>query len=478
MNTTQCGPTKVPDGDAGEFGCRTAWDGVVCWPTTAASSVVTVPCPAYSGFDTTKTVSKQCSELGEWAGLNSSNLRQTYSICLTPELLNLLKTLDEAGGQQQQSLKLSVAKATRIIEFLGLTFSLTTLWISIAIFSKFRVLFNRRTRIHRCLFVSMVVHCMVRLTLYLDQLVVRRNLSPDDKAHAHNSGIETNGLLCKSFYVVLEYSRTAMFMWMFVEGLNIYQQLTSFRGRMKFIYYHVVGWGAPVLLTLIWVSFMAATNQSKCWFAYSLSLHYWIIEGPRIATTLINLIFLLVTMRVLVNKLSSRPDFNHAEAKRIRKAVRATVVLLPLLGITNIAHMVTAPLHRSVVEFALWSIASHFLSSFQGFFVVLFYCFLNEESWSEVTAKLGEVVRIRQTLTDRLQSMSFRTDLHVQNALKLYWRNLQTRRRLQGRKFSAASSVQWDSSERQLSLHVSRCDCRFLQTMHTYEGNHHITSGC
>jgi hypothetical protein len=63
----------------------------------------------------------------------------------------------------------------------------------------------------------------------------------------------------------------------------------------------------------------------------------------------------------------------------IRKSVKAAMVLLPLLGITNALVMIKAPLDRSVVEFAMWSYSSHFLTSFQGFFVALLYCFLNGE---------------------------------------------------------------------------------------------------
>jgi hypothetical protein len=63
----------------------------------------------------------------------------------------------------------------------------------------------------------------------------------------------------------------------------------------------------------------------------------------------------------------------------LRKAVRAALVLLPLLGITNIVNMTQAPLERAVWEFALWSYSTHFLTSFQGFFIALLYCFLNGE---------------------------------------------------------------------------------------------------
>lgn len=65
--------------------------------------------------------------------------------------------------------------------------------------------------------------------------------------------------------------------------------------------------------------------------------------------------------------------------QNFRKAVRAAVVLLPLLGITNIVNMMEAPLDRQVWEFAVWSYTTHFLTSFQGLFVAVLYCFLNGE---------------------------------------------------------------------------------------------------
>lgn len=59
--------------------------------------------------------------------------------------------------------------------------------------------------------------------------------------------------------------------------------------------------------------------------------------------------------------------------------MRAAVVLVPLLGITNVVSMSKTPLEKSVWEFALWSYGTHFLTSFQGFFIAFLYCFLNGE---------------------------------------------------------------------------------------------------
>lgn len=92
----------------------------------------------------------------------------------------------------------------------------------------------------------------------------------------------------------------------------------------------------------------------------------------------LNFIFLLNIIRVLIVKLRQS---HTSDVEQVRKAVRAAVVLVPLLGITNILNMTEAPLDRTALEFALWSYVTHFLTSFQGFFIALLYCFLNGEVW-------------------------------------------------------------------------------------------------
>ncbi|MPC88004.1 PDF receptor [Portunus trituberculatus] len=52
-------------------------------------------------------------------------------------------------------------------------------------------------------------------------------------------------VLCEAFYIVLEYGRSAMFMWMFIEGmyLNNLISVAFFQGPPNYSAYYAIGWG-------------------------------------------------------------------------------------------------------------------------------------------------------------------------------------------------------------------------------------------
>lgn len=206
--------------------------------------------------------------------------------------------------------------------------------------------------------------------------------------------------LCEASYVLLEYARTAMFMWMFIEGLYLHNMITVavFQGNFPLLFFSLLGWGMPVLMTFVWVQCTAIfmdTSLGDCLWNYNLTPYYWILEGPRLTVIMVsashaiaiwhwayalpsgrqlNFIFLVNIIRVLVMKLRQSQA---SEIEQTRKAVRAAIVLLPLLGITNLLHLV--PALKTAWKFAIWSYVTHFLTSFQGFFIALIYCFLNGE---------------------------------------------------------------------------------------------------
>ncbi|KAH0627643.1 hypothetical protein JD844_003664 [Phrynosoma platyrhinos] len=88
----------------------------------------------------------------------------------------------------------------------------------------------------------------------------------------------------------------------------------------------------------------------------------------------INFVFLFNIVRILMTKLRASTT---SETIQYRKAVKATLVLLPLLGITYMLFFVNPG--EDDISQIFFIYFNSFLQSFQGFFVSVFYCFLNGE---------------------------------------------------------------------------------------------------
>lgn len=120
----------------------------------------------------------------------------------------------------------------------------------------------------------------------------------------------------------------------------------------------------------------------------------WICQAPAIACLVVNGVFLLMIMwvsvcvsvfvnaidaktrctQVLITKLRSA---NTAETQQYRKASKALLVLIPLLGITYLV-VLHGPGDGTVGNHVFVFVRA-FLLSTQGFAVALLYCFLNSE---------------------------------------------------------------------------------------------------
>lgn len=132
-------------------------------------------------------------------------------------------------------------------------------------------------------------------------------------------------------------------------------------------------------------------------------------------------------IRVLVVKLRQS---HTSDLEQARKAVRAAVVLLPLLGITNLLNMSEAPLEKSALQFALWSYTTHFLTSFQGFFIAMLYCFLNGEVRTAMVKSLSVYLSLRgyewrqrrHSMYSAAYATAPDTDANYNNAERWVWR--------------------------------------------------------
>ncbi|XP_062138818.1 PDF receptor isoform X3 [Drosophila sulfurigaster albostrigata] len=372
--------------------CNWTWDSLLCWPPTPAGVLARMNCPAgYHGVDPRKFANRKCELDGHWGGRPNETEPNPagwtdYGPCYKPEVIRLMQEIKDVN------LYMDIAQRTRTLEIIGLCLSLLALIISLVIFCAFRSLRNNRTKIHKNLFIAMVLQVIVRLTLYLDQF---RRGKPEAATNASLSVIENTPYLCEASYVLLEYARTAMFMWMFIEGLYLHNMITVavFQGSFPLIIFSLLGWGMPVVMTTVWVQCTAIfmdTSLGDCMWNYNLTPYYWILEGPRLTVILLNFFFLVNIIRVLVVKLRQSQA---SDIEQTRKAVRAAIVLLPLLGITNLLHLV--PALKTAWKFAVWSYVTHFLTSFQGFFIALIYCFLNGEVRTVLLKSLAVWMSVR-----------------------------------------------------------------------------------
>ncbi|XP_064022889.1 calcitonin receptor isoform X4 [Pogoniulus pusillus] len=130
--------------------------------------------------------------------------------------------------------------------------------------------------------------------------------------------------------------------------------------------------------------------NDNCWMSVDTHLLY-IVHGPVMAALLVNFFFLLNIVRVLVTKLR---DTHRAESNMYMKAVRATLILVPLLGIQFVI-IPWRPENRLAGE--IYDYIMHILMHYQGLLVATIFCFFNGEvqaalkrQWAQYKAQWGQ----------------------------------------------------------------------------------------
>ncbi|KAM4843434.1 corticotropin-releasing factor receptor 1 isoform 2-T2 [Thomomys bottae] len=156
--------------------------------------------------------------------------------------------------------------------------------------------------------------------------------------------------------------------------------LTYSTDRLRKWMFIGIGWGVPFPIIVAWAIGKLYYDNEKCWFGKRPGIYTdYIYQGPMILVLLINFIFLFNIVRILMTKLRASTT---SETIQYRKAVKATLVLLPLLGITYMLFFVNPG--EDEVSRVVFIYFNSFLESFQGFFVSVFYCFLNSEVRSAI----------------------------------------------------------------------------------------------
>ncbi|VDI54787.1 calcitonin receptor-like [Mytilus galloprovincialis] len=304
---------------------------------------MTKPCPYLPGFNTKEIAYKNCSENGTWERANYMKCRMTREIeeDLNKEVLNAFRHI--------------------YISLVGFSISITLLVISLFIFFKFRQLRCDRITLHKNLFISYLLTAIMYI-LYNVLVIMDGDVLHDQP------------IWCVVLHVVTQYCVVSNFAWMFCEGVYLHTIMvkTFITGKWLIIVCTVIGWVCPFVLVGVYTAVRASSKDDNilCW--HQESTLQWIMYAPVVASIFLNLIFLCNIVRLLITKLRQIP-----EAGQTRKATRATLILIPLLGIQYLMFPIKPAEGSNWEEVYLIVVALHL--SLQGAFVSIIFCFCNGE---------------------------------------------------------------------------------------------------
>nr|XP_046920087.1 corticotropin-releasing factor receptor 1-like isoform X1 [Dermatophagoides farinae] len=343
--------------------CPSAWDGASCWMRTLAGNEAIIPCFSHFNgikYDTSQNATRMCLPNGTWAE------RADYDQC---------KALNLAIQIPIENLH------TTYIYYFGYGLSLLALSIALFIFLYFKDLRCVRNIIHTNLMATYLLIAICWITT--------------DRLHAYPS--PTSQKASCITVILLTYLMGTNFFWMFVEGLYLYILVvkTFSIEFVKITNYLIIGWGAPALIIICWLlsKFYFSNYDSElvqCPYQAQDEFDN-IYKVPILLVLIVNIFFLCKIMWVLITKLRSS---NSIESKQRRKAAKALLVLIPLLGVGYMLVLVT-PTHPTAKWVFQYSQAV--LVSTQGFTVAVLYCFCNGEVRNSLRNHFQRF-RLRRTL--------------------------------------------------------------------------------
>ncbi|XP_071944755.1 PDF receptor-like isoform X3 [Antedon mediterranea] len=354
--------------------CGVDFDSTICWPPTLANETAVVVCPEGNPLiDTSKTAFQKCNINATWNKIPGYILQCFYDD--NKEVVTHKQT-DEELAAKEQFLN-DVAGISRFVELFFICLSLFSLIVALFVLNYFSALKCHRTRIHKHLFCALIIFEVILTITVVEELI--SFYKPDQCSIIKDDTIAATPILCETLIVVREYSRFVVFAWMFIEGhyLNGLVSAAVF-GTPKFVLYYIFGWMSPLPFLVLWIIFMSK-SVLQCWYDYASSKYYLLVEIPRLSLLGINIVLLFNIIRVLVTKLRQN---NSGESQLVRKAIKATAVLTPLLGVCNLTYLIT-PNSEAHEQSKVQIVFNHCIiklpPAIQGFIVALLYCFLNGE---------------------------------------------------------------------------------------------------
>ncbi|XP_051833184.1 calcitonin receptor [Antechinus flavipes] len=362
--------SKPPYQKTGLF-CNRTWDGWLCWDDTPAGRVSVQNCPDYfPDFDPTEQASKYCDEHGNWFQHPESNRTwSNYTLC-----------------NSFTSEKLKVAYILYYMALVGHALSIASLLSSLGILFYFKSLSCQRITLHKNLFFSYVLNSLFTI-VHLIAVVPNPDL------------VKRDPVSCKVLQFFHQYLMGCNYFWMLCEGIYLHTLIVVavFAEEHRLHWYYLLGWGTyPAAPTLIHSLTHTLTHTHSHTLSYTHSHTLTHTHAPPTRPPQVNFFFLLNIVRVLVTKLR---DTHRAESTMYMKAVRATLILVPLLGI----QFVVIPWRpEGKLPGEVYDYVMHVLMHYQGLLVATIFCFFNGEvqgalkrQWAQCKTQWGQRRRDR-----------------------------------------------------------------------------------
>uniref|UniRef100_A0A182UZR5 Calcitonin receptor n=2 Tax=Anopheles merus TaxID=30066 RepID=A0A182UZR5_ANOME len=327
--------------------CPRRFDGWSCWEPTLAGTVAENWCPKFVlGFDPRRLAYRTCHENGSWfVHPHSGREWSNYTNCIDTEDMQLRRLVND-------------------IYIGGYTVSFLTLIISLCIFHSFRTLKCTRIRIHIHLFTSLALSCLFWIVWY--KFVVE---DPDV--------LNANTGWCVGLHILLHYLMLVNYFWMFCEGLHLHLVLVIvfIKDIVAMRWFVTIGWILPMVLVSLYalVRNTQPLDTEHCWMNESHAM--WLLTIPVCFSLVASLVFLINVVRVLLTKLSSTSP--HPAPLGLRKATRATLILIPLFGLQHILLPFRPEKGCSLERY--YQIGAALLISLQGLCVSCLFCFANHD---------------------------------------------------------------------------------------------------
>ncbi|KAM8879177.1 glucagon receptor isoform 2-T2 [Spinachia spinachia] len=352
--------------------CNRTFDLYACWPDGLPGTTVNVSCPWFLPWYRKVQqglVYRFCNKEGQWAQKNTSECED-----------------DDPGEQQQQQYGRTLYQL-RIMYTVGNSLSLGALLLALGILICFRKLHCMRNNIHMNLFASFIlkaVSILVKDALLSLTLEPRSSNDTQTQAWVNIPAVTW----CRGAVVMMQYSVMANNYWLLVEGIYLHSLLviTVFSERKYFFIYLAIGWGAPLMFVLPWISVKYLYENEECWERNINMGYWWIIRSPIVFAYLINFFIFIRIIKILMSKLKAH-QMRYTDYKF--RLAKSTLTLIPLLGIHGI--LFTFVIDESVPKRSMLRLIRLFyellFNSFQGLLVAILYCFVNKEVQSEMLKK-------------------------------------------------------------------------------------------